>query len=148
MLEKILDAYESTLQMLEDGIKKIPDNAWRTGTTDYLIPVRIAYHTIIGLEWFATELPWDEHKRTRRYGLNWMGPVDDMPSRQEMLQDIAWIRDRIAQWFEKRSAAGVESEQGQENVFKALYFLRHSQHHIGEFAASARLANAERPGWK
>lgn len=69
-------------------------DSWRQGRSDYLIPVRIAYHTIVGLEWFVTELPPDEHKKTRRYTLNWMGPVDDMPSWEEMRQDIAWIERR------------------------------------------------------
>jgi len=129
MIEELESAYESTLHMLTDGIEKMPDDVWRKGADQYLIPVRIAYHTIIGLEWLATELPPEEHKHTRRYDLNWMGSVDEMPSREEMLQDIQWIRGRIDRWFEKWAQAEAGSQGGEERLGKALYFLRHSQHH-------------------
>ncbi len=42
-------AFNNTLQMFEDGIRKIPDESWRQGCSDFLIPVRIAYHIMIGL---------------------------------------------------------------------------------------------------
>lgn len=101
MTEELESAYESTFQMLTDGIEKMPDDACCRGADQYLITVRIAYHTIIGLEWLATELRPEEHKHTRRYDLNWMGSVDEMRSRGEMLQDIQWIRGRMDRWFEK-----------------------------------------------
>ncbi|MHB9134702.1 MAG: hypothetical protein ACYDBB_26825 [Armatimonadota bacterium] len=147
MINEVKLSFLSSMQMLEDGIRKIPDSYWRQGSDDHLIPVRIAYHTFIGLEWLVTNLPEEEHRRTRRYNLNWQGPVADMPDRQVMLDDLAWMTGRIDDWFaawEREAAEGVDTTR---RLKKALYFLRHTQHHIGEFSAAARLLGQERPAW-
>jgi hypothetical protein len=133
--------------MLEDGLRKIPDSHWRQGQNDHLIPVRIAYHIMIGLEWFVTTLPENEHRKTRRYNLDWKGPVEPMPERYLMLEDLSWINKRIVDWFaEWRQRESEEARDGKQ-LKKALYFLRHTQHHLGEFCATARLLNLERPAW-
>jgi hypothetical protein len=147
MIDEIKSAFTETLQMFEDGIRKMPDNSWRRGTGDFLIPARIAYHIMIGLEWFVTSLPEDEHRRTRRYNLNWKGPVKDMPDRQVMLNDLAWMKGRIFDWFSNWERESSDSKDRPSTIGKALYFLRHTQHHIGEYSATARLLDVERPTW-
>ena len=47
MINEIKIAFNHTLQMFEDGIRNIPDEYWRQGSSDFLIPVRIAYHIMI-----------------------------------------------------------------------------------------------------
>lgn len=142
-------AFLASLQMLTEGIEKIPDHLWRQEhSDDYLIPVRITYHIFLGLEWFVSTVPPEEHRKTRRYNLDWTGPVDAMPDRQEMLADLEWMTGRIHEWFAawmQEAAEGVDSSPRME---KALYFLRHTQHHLGEFCAVARLLQQERPAWK
>ncbi len=147
MIDEIAAAFRETLQMFEDGIHKIPDEYWRQGSGDFLIPARIAYHIMIGLEWFVTSLPEDEHRKTRRYNLNWKGPVKDLPDRQVMLEDFAWISGRILEWFSDWERESVEGVEHPFRLNKALYFLRHTQHHVGEFSATARLLYLERPSW-
>jgi len=146
MINETKIAFDRTLRMFEDGIQKIPDAHWRRGVGDFLIPVRIAYHIMIGLEWFVTALPEEEHRRMRRYNLDWEGPVDDMPDRQVLLDDLAWMKGRIARWF----ADWERESEGEARTFRqgqALYFVRHTQHHVGEFAAVARLLDLEGPAW-
>jgi hypothetical protein len=140
MIDEARIAFNHTLRMFEDGIRKVPDEYWRQGISDFLIPVRIAYHIMIGLEWFVTPLSEDEHRKTRRYNLNWEGAVVDMPDRRLMLDDLAWMKERIAEWF-------AEGEPRMSRFGKALYFMRHTQHHIGEFSAIARLLDLDGPSW-
>ncbi len=147
MIDQTRIAFDHTLQMFEDGIQKIPDECWRQGCSDFLIPVRIAYHIMIGLEWFVTVLPEEEHRKTRRYNLNWEGPVQEMPDRQLLLDDLAWIKGRIAQWFADWDQEVAEGKDHTFRLGKALYFMRHTQHHIGEFSAIARLLDLEGPAW-
>ncbi len=140
-------AFNHTLQMFEDGIRKIPDECWRQGCSDFLDPVRIAYHIMIGLEWLVTSLPEEEHRKTRRYNLNWEGPVDVMPDRQSLLADLAWTNGRIAEWFAAWEQEVAEGKDCRLRLGKALYFIRHTQHHVGEFSAIARLLDLEGPAW-
>lgn len=148
MIEKLRMAYSATIQMLKDGIGKIADEYWRQGTIEYLVPVRLAYHIIAGLEWLVTILPPEEHRKTRRYGLDWQGPVDKMPSRQEMLQDVEWIAERIDEWFDQWVQDANDETRNQDRLGRAIHFLRHTQHHLGEFGAAARLLGQERAKWK
>lgn len=88
-----------------------------------------------------------EHGKTHRYHLKWKGPVEGMPDRQAMLEDLAWMTGCIREWFAewtRKAAAGTDRPF---RLKKALYFLRHTQHHIGEFCAVARLLGQERPAW-
>jgi hypothetical protein len=147
MVDEIAVAFDETLRMFEDGVQKIPDDRWRQGSGDFLIPVRISYHIIVGLEWFVTALPEDEHRNKRRYNLNWKGTVDGMPDRHLMLEDLAWMHKRIVEWFADWKRELVEGADSTFRLKKALYFLRHTQHHIGEFCATARLLDLERPAW-
>ena len=147
MIDEIAEAFSQTLRMLEDGVQKIPDSHWRQGHGDHLIPVRIAYHIMIGLEWFVTILPEKEHRKTRRYNLDWKGPVGPMPERRLMLEDLSWINKRIVDWFAEWGRKASEGANDSRQLKKALYFLRHTQHHIGEFCATARLLNLERAAW-
>lgn len=147
MINETRVAFKHTLQMLEDGIRKVPDEYWRQGINDFLIPVRIAYHIMIGLEWFVTSLSEDEHRKTRRYNLNWEGPVENMPDRQIMLDDLAWMNNRIMYWFFDWERELAEGEDCTFRLGKAIYFIRHTQYHVGEFSVIARLLELEGPSW-
>jgi hypothetical protein len=102
---------------------------------------------MVGLEWFSSTLPEDEHRRTRRYNLDWKGPLDVMPDRQPLLDDLAWVKERIYQWFADWRQEAAEGADGAFRLKKALYFLRHTQHHLGELCATARILDIERPSW-
>lgn len=147
MIDEIQRAFIASIQMLEDGIHKIPDSRWRHGDQEYLVPVRIAYHIIMGLEWLVSTLPPEEHLRMRRFQLGDTA-IDEMPDRQALLAEITWVTGRVEEWF---FAWSCEVADGMDTTFrlkKALYFLRHTQHHIGEFSATARLMQLERPDWE
>jgi hypothetical protein len=148
MVEELFQAYEDTMRMLEDGIRKVNDDVWKSGSDDYLVPVRISYHAMMGLEWLVNELPEEEHKLTRRYNLNWEGPVEPMPGRTEMLWDLEWLRGKVRGWFSTWEMANPDSVAFQTRYKKALYYLRHTQHLVGEFSIVSRLLHVESPEWK
>ncbi len=148
MITAIRQAYSDTFWMLEDGIRKIPDDQWRSGPDDYLIPARIAYHIFKGLEWLTNALPREEFLRTRKYQLDWLGPVDPLPSRDELLADLPSLQAKVMSWLDEANKRDLSGPEGQELVSKALYFLRHTQHHIGEYSIIARLIHCDSPEWK
>lgn len=136
--------FATELRMLRQAVEAIPESKWREPIDDYLIPVRLYYHIFLGLEWLTSCFARDpeEHKRTRRYGMNWLGAVDEMPDQATALRDLAWIEEEIAKWSETVCRPREEKEA------KALYFLRHTRQHLGELFATMRLLGVERPKWE
>lgn len=152
MINEVEEAFLASIHMLQDGVGKIPDNRWREGCKEYLIPARIAYHILMGIEWFVSNVPPREHIATRHFhdknAAGELAPIETLPDRQQYLEDLSWITDQACVWF---STWKQEEATGINNPFrlkKALYFLRHTQHHIGEFSAVARLMNLARPSWE
>ncbi len=142
MFTEIGKAYQDALEMLEDGLRKTPDECWRTGADDYLIPARIAYHILKGLEWLTNDLPREEFLASRRFRLDWLGPVEPMPDRAVLLEELQWVRSRVLDWLLAKDPADSLV------VEKALYHLRHVQQHIGEYGIIARLGKFSEPEWK
>jgi hypothetical protein len=147
MIDEIVTAFGQTVEMFEDGVRNTTDLCWRNGFSNFLVPVRIAYHIMIGLEWFVSSLPEQEHRKARRLNLNWKGPVEALPDRRALLEDLAWMNDRITEWFSDWKRTFTRGGDCSYQLKKALYFLRHTQHHIGEYSATARLLDLERPRW-
>jgi hypothetical protein len=54
------------------------------------------------------------------------------------------MQEEVENWFDNWAAA--EEDDG-GNLGKALYFLRHTQHHLGELGVIARLVGVEAPDW-
>ena len=148
MITQIESAFLSSVQMFRDGIEKIPDDAWMTGPDDYLVPARLAHHILFGLELLMSRRSFHEHIKTSRYRLDdWKGPLEHLPGRQQALEGLDWITARLEAWFTdwvQEDAARIENPARME---MALYVLRHTEHHLGEFAAAARLLHLERPAW-
>jgi hypothetical protein len=65
-----------------------------------------------------------------------------------MLKDVAWIAGQVDTYFDGWAALADDEAKNQDNLGRAIYFLRHTQHHIGEFGAAARLLGQDRPAWK
>jgi hypothetical protein len=75
---------------------------------------------------------------------DWKGPLDSLPGRQDTLEELDWVTARVREWFADEVADGMEDRA---DIEKALYFLRHTQHHIGEFSTTARLLHLDGPSW-
>jgi hypothetical protein len=64
-----------------------------------------------------------------------------------MLDDLAWMKGRIAEWFAGWERESAEGEDHMFRLGKALYFMRHTQHHIGKLSAIVRLLELDGPSW-
>jgi hypothetical protein len=148
MLPTVQKAYDDVLFMLEDFLRKVPDDKWYTGCDEYLIPVRITYHMLASFEWLTTKLPFEEHLKARRFGMNWQGPVEGMPSREEVLAAIPWLRELVAGWIADWAKYEPGSEEYRVHLEDALYWMRHIQHHMGELSVLSRLLQFDAPEWR
>jgi hypothetical protein len=149
-----VEQFERAWVMWHDTIADVPDDHWATGEDDYLIPARQAYHTIMAAERYVSDLPSAEYMATRKYGLDWMGPAVEMPSKRELLSDLEWIQDKTKDWLERTGDEGLLQKEtlspwaGERVLDRALYLLRHTHHHLGELAAELKRRDIPRAPWK
>jgi len=153
IVSSLKEQFRRALKIWRDAVSNIPDDQWKTCEIEYLIPARQVYHMILAAERYASVLSPDEYMRTRKYNLNWLGPVDGMPDKDESLKDIQWIEDKIMKWLDDLGDEGVLAEEtlspwtGDTVLDKALYLLRHTHHHLGELNAELVRRDIPRPEW-
>ncbi len=135
-------------------IELVPDQQWQTGADDYLIPVRLAYHIIKAAERYASSLASEEFLRTRRFGLDWQGPAASLPGKDAMLEAVDWMQTQAEKWLTETGDDGLLQEEelyphtGQRTLDRALYLLRHNQHHLGEMLAEVRHRGSYKDVWQ
>jgi hypothetical protein len=103
---------------------------------------------------YSTHLSYEEYKKDRNYKLDWEAAIpDELPSREETLAFIDRTEVRIEDWLRDLGDEGLmELEEqygwtGDRILGRALYVLRHNQHHIGGINAELRHRGLERGEW-
>jgi hypothetical protein len=155
LVSSVKDQWARAWAMWEDMIRSIPDDEWRKGDIDYLIPARHLIHVAVGDDVFSSDTPFDEYDHLQCFGLEaWKTPPGQLPSKETALDTLADIRATVEARFAKLDdAALLESEKihpwtGQTRVGKLLYNLRHIQHHLGEVNAELIRRGIKGVGWR
>jgi hypothetical protein len=141
--------------MWEDLIHSIPDDEWRKGDIDYLIPARHLMHVAVADDVFSKDTPVDQYDSLQWFGVGeWETPPQDLPTKEQALIKLAEIRANVEQRLTTLDDATLlEPEQvhswtGQTRIGKLLYNLRHIQHHLGEVNAKMIRRGMAGVGWK
>lgn len=138
IVSSLIDNFGRAWTMWRDAIQAFPEGDWRKGDVDYLIPVRHAYHMLMTTERYTCGLPGDEYMRVRQHGLDWLGDTDMLLDKDEMLEHLAWAHRQVEKWLQSLGDEGLLSTErlyphtGQLVLGRALYLLRHLQHHLGD----------------
>ena len=60
--EALLEAYTLIWEMYDDALESVPEEHWRTGEIDYLIPARQVYHAVETADFYSgaspNDFPW------------------------------------------------------------------------------------------
>ena len=136
------DQWTRVWDMWEEMIRTIPDDEWRKGDVDYLVPARHLIHVLSCEDAFTEDIPLDQYDDFKLFEVReWGTPAEELVDRDEALSKLADVRvivgERLAHLDD---AALLEPEKvhpwsGQTRMGKMLYVLRHSQHHLGEVNA-------------
>ena len=153
VVDQLIDQLGRTWQELRDAIVKTPAEEWRQGATDYLIPARLAYHVLFVADMYATPMGYEEYKPHRRYKIDWEGPAEAMPNREDLFTMINETEVNVKQWLLDLGDEGLLEEEtqypwtGERKLGRVLYLLRHNQWHIGELNAILRARGIEQVEW-
>ncbi len=147
--------FENAWGMLREIVNTFSDEEWRQGDVNYLVPARIAYHTVETVEYYSSgrglkAFPWGH-----RAGVDWeSAPKERLPSRQVVLDYLEDVRRANARWIDALGDVGLTApdetfhDEGMTHLDRALYVLRHTHQHLGELCAEMRRRGLSRPGWR
>jgi len=134
---------------LRDAISKLSDDQYRTSDSEWLAPIRLAYHIVETAEFYALKTP-DEGSPP----LDWdTGPSENLPTKEELLLYLDRVQATIREWLTKCSdeifllAEPDFKDCGGTRLDRAIYSLRHAQHHLGQINAELRRKGLPRGGW-
>jgi len=147
--EVLARQYDRVWEMLRDAISQLSDEQWRTSDCEWLAPIRLAYHLVETAEFYRFDDPQEATEP-----LNWdEGPTEALPSQAELLAYLDRVQSMVREWL----TAGGEGEwlrpddkyewTGGTRLDRAVYSLRHSQHHVGQINAELRRKGLRRGKW-
>jgi hypothetical protein len=154
MVRELTDHFGRTWSMLRGAIEAFPEGQWRSGDVDFLVPARQALHAVEAAEYYMSEYP-GEFEWGHRFGADWEGAAPEkLPTRTELLGYLDEVRMKVDKWLAGMGERGLlEPRQdfpwtGKTALGRALYVLRHIQHHLAEMNTELRRRGIDRPKWQ
>ncbi|GAF93600.1 unnamed protein product [marine sediment metagenome] len=146
--------FRRAFSMLRGSIEAFGEEEWRGGDIDFLIPCRQAYHAIESVEYYLSEYP-GEFKWGHRFDGDWEGmPAGELPTQEEVLDYLDEMQATVDAWLKGLGDEGLLAPQkgfpwtGKTPLGRALYVLRHGQHHLAEMNTELRRRGIDRPDWQ
>lgn len=150
----VADAFARTWEMYRNAINDIPEEQWRTGDIDLLIPARLAYHVFEAAEYYSGKTP-KGFKWGHRFGADWEGSTpEQLPTRDQAREYLDEVQARVDTWLngmddsEMLSTGNEFSWTGSTFLSRALYLLQHNRQHVGELNAELRRRGLPRTKWR
>lgn len=152
--ESIIENLSLTWEMYADAIKNIPDEHWRTGEIDYLIPARLMLHAIEAIDFYSSTSP-SEFTHGYRFNIDRKtAPPEQLPGKDQLQTYLDEVKEKTESWL-----SGLEDEDflSPETVFpwtgntllgRVLYSLAHCRQHFGELNAELRRRGLPRIKWR
>lgn len=152
--DELIGQYLRMWRSLREAIANTPQGEWQTGSDDYAIPARLAYHVLHAADLYSTTMGYEEYKPHRGYKLDWerTNPAD-LPAREAMMACVDTTEGKVKAWLEHLCDEGLLKEQsdyhwtGKTALGRAIYVLQHCQVHIGEINAELRRRGIEGGRW-
>ena len=154
LVRSIQKQFAAAWDMLTEAVNVTEDREWQTGNPPHLVPARLAYHVIQTADYYVhpelTEFDW-----AGRFSSDWeTADAGDLPDRMSIMSYLHDVRLKVNAWLELHGDEGLLEpdadfmDEGMTHLDRALYVLRHTQHHLGEWFAVLRERCIPRPVWR
>jgi hypothetical protein len=154
LVESLLEAYSLIWDMYDDSVQNIPEEHWKMGEIDYLIPARQAYHAIQTGDFYSGDSPDDFPWGYRFGGGCFDTPPDKLPTKEQAKEYHDEVREKVTKWILGTGVSGLMSQEeffpwtGSVVLSRALYLLGHYRQHFGEINAELRRRGLPRIKWR
>jgi uncharacterized damage-inducible protein DinB len=149
----LADQFDRMWMMLREAIDNCPDAEWKHGAGHwFLIPSRLAYHTIETVDSYRRESP-QAMDWAGRFGVDWeTKEAEKLPDREPMLDYLEEIRGSLGGMLRSMSdedllAGHAFPWTGATVLERMIYTLRHSMFHLGQIQAELRRRGMKGAEW-
>jgi len=146
--------FENVWAQVEEAIAACPPGEWHVGTAQ-CAPVKQVCHILGGcLTHTKPGYRWPEPLRGDDGHFGWDASTDGFPTQAETRELLVEVREHIAAWLRGCSDEDLLTVDSDKTpryrtpLGRAVYLLRHSQHHLGEVNAEFRRRGIEQPEWR
>jgi hypothetical protein len=150
----LLEALNITWSMYEDAIENIPDEHWRTGDIDHLIPARLVYHVLEAADYYFSKNS-DDFPCGHRFDVDWeKATLDQLPTKEQAREYLQDMVEKAEAWLGGMDDSELLSPEeafpwtGTTVMGRALYALAHCRQHLGEINAELRRRDLPRIKWR
>jgi tetratricopeptide (TPR) repeat protein len=150
-VEALADQFLRALSMLRAAVATCPEGEWRSGETLYQRPAGLALHIAQTIDLYSTvkagqgsgdplsNISWEERDSER------------FPPPGEFLRYLDVAEQRLAHFLTTSDLMADESLfnwTGSTQLSRALYMLRHTQHHLADLAMELKRRGMRPPDWE
>ena len=149
----IVDQFERLWMMLREAVNNCPDEEWKRDAGHwFLIPSRLAYHTIETVDSYSRDSP-EKMDWAGRFGADWeTKEAEKLPDREAILDYLEEIRGSLKGKLHTMSDAALLAGHafpwtGATVLERMIYALRHSMFHLGQIQAELRCRGLKGAEW-
>jgi hypothetical protein len=150
--EALSDQFTRAWGMFREAVLAFPADEWRKGEMDYLRPAGVALHVVETADFYAGDQSADEFPWGGRFGVGWEDRRSErLPTQEQLIGYLDEVEKKVEAWL--RSTDFLSQEQqfphtGPIILGRAMYLLRHNQHHLAEMGLELTRRGFQGPGWK
>jgi tetratricopeptide (TPR) repeat protein len=149
--EALADQFVRALSMLRIAVDHFTEEEWRQGETNYQRPAGLALHIVQTIDLYSAFRP-GERSEDRLTQINWEErDSPKLPSQTELLKYLDDAEERLATFLAKSDLQAEEEMfpwTGSTVLSRALYTLRHTQHHLADMAMELQRRGFKPPSWQ
>jgi hypothetical protein len=151
LAESLADQFLRTLFMLRAAIDTFPEDSWLEGETLYQRPVGLALHIVQTIDFYSA-IKRGERSDDQLSQVNWEDrDPSKLPSQQDLLRYLDMVEKRLAKFIAETDLRADETLfpwTGFTTLSRALYTLRHTQHHLADMAMELQRRKLRPPSWQ
>ncbi len=145
--------FSAAWQMLSDGAMKCPEDEWKQPSSDpFFTPARLVFHVIQTVDFYTADdrdgFDWNA------FGFSWEdAKPEELPDRPAVREYCHCIREQMEEWLGAHGSEGLlepDTEffpQFKTRLDRAIYALRHTQHHAGQLSRELQSRGCEEMSW-
>jgi uncharacterized damage-inducible protein DinB len=154
MIDGLVDQFDRMWAMLEEVIRNCPDDEWKSGGGNwFLVPSRLAYHTIETVDYYSRQSPEDMEWGKRFGGVDWEEQqVERLPDRASISAYLEETQEDLRAKLRALTDQDLLASHpfpwtGATLLDRLIYTLRHSMFHLGQIQAELRRRGLKGAQW-
>ncbi len=117
-------------------VNDFDNESWTSTGCNYIIPARISYHIIGGVNYYIENEENMKLKSGKQNDWNWEnGKIENQPTKEDILDFIRKYKEKTDKWINDINLEENSSKfewTGKNKLSVVLFLLRHMEYHIGE----------------